>query len=39
VAVIKMGTVDLQESDKRELEKRLNQYIREIDRCMAMLNE
>lgn len=27
------------ESDKAQLEKRLNHYIREIDRCMAMLNE
>lgn len=30
---------NLDDSEKKELEKRLNQYIREIDRCIAMLNE
>jgi len=30
---------NLGESEKKELEKKLNQYLREIDRCIAMLNE
>jgi hypothetical protein len=30
---------NLDESEKKDLEKKLNQYIREIDRCIAMLNE
>ena len=30
---------NLDDSEKKELEKKLNQYIREIDRCIAMLNE
>ena len=30
---------NLGDSEKKELEKKLNQYIREIDRCIAMLNE
>lgn len=32
------GTV-MSEGEKRELEKRLGQYIREIDRCIAWLGE
>ena len=30
---------NLDDSEKKELEKKLSQYIREIDRCIAMLNE
>jgi hypothetical protein len=29
----------LEESDKKMLEKRLNQYVREIDKCIALLHE
>jgi hypothetical protein len=29
----------MSEGEKRALEKRLGQYIREIDRCIAMLGE
>jgi hypothetical protein len=29
----------MSEDEKRALEKRLGQYIREIDRCIAMLGE
>jgi len=29
----------LDESDKKMLEKRLNQYVREIDKCIALLQE
>lgn len=39
VAILKTATNNLNETDKKELEKRLNQYIREIDRCIAMLSE
>ena len=37
VAALKMATGQLADADKKDLEKRLNQYIREIDRCIAML--
>jgi predicted nucleic acid-binding Zn-ribbon protein len=37
--VAKLNDGSLNDSDKKELEKKLNQYIREIDRCIAMLNE
>lgn len=29
----------LDDSDKKMLEKRLNQYVREIDKCIALLQE
>ena len=32
-------TVQLNETEKREVEKRINRYIREIDRCIALLSE
>ena len=32
-------TVQLSETEKREVEKRINRYIREIDRCIALLSE
>jgi hypothetical protein len=39
ISLLKMATGQLLESDKKELEKRLNLYIREIDRCINMLGE
>ena len=39
ISLLKMATGQMLESDKKELEKRLNLYIREIDRCIAMLGE
>jgi hypothetical protein len=29
----------LNETEKKEVEKRINRYIREIDRCIALLSE
>jgi FtsZ-binding cell division protein ZapB len=37
LAVLRTATGKLDDSDKKELEKRLSHYIREIDRCMALL--
>ncbi len=39
VAVLKTATNNMSETDKKELEKRLNGYIKEIDRCIEMLGE
>lgn len=39
ISVLKMATGQLLETDKKELEKRLNLYIKEIDRCITMLGE
>lgn len=39
IAVLKMNTAQLNQQDKKELEKRINQYIKEIDRCIAQLGD
>jgi helix-turn-helix protein len=39
IGILKMAALQLDDTDKKELEKRLNGYIREIDRCIAMLEE
>jgi predicted RNase H-like nuclease (RuvC/YqgF family) len=39
VAVLKTATNNMSEADKKELEKRINQYLKEIDRCIEMLSE
>jgi predicted nucleic acid-binding Zn-ribbon protein len=39
VDVLKISSGDWDESDKKEFEKRLNSYIKEIDRCIALLSE
>jgi predicted nucleic acid-binding Zn-ribbon protein len=36
--LLKMNAADMNATDKREFEKRLNLYIKEIDRCIAMLS-
>lgn len=38
VTVLKLNGGEMSESDKKEFEKKLNGYIREIDRCIAMLD-
>jgi len=37
--VSKLSVNGMDGSDKKMLEKRLNQYIREIDKCIALLQE
>lgn len=37
VVILKTATNQLDEKDKKELEKRLNHYLKEIDRCINML--
>jgi chromosome segregation ATPase len=39
VEVLRVTRTAMSEGEKREIEKRLGQYIREIDRCIAMLGE
>jgi|SRR5215469_3997370 hypothetical protein len=39
VEIVKATKAAMSEEEKRALEKRLGQYIREIDRCIAMLGE
>ena len=37
--IVKASSGQLDEASKKNLEKQLNLYIKEIDRCIAMLNE
>ncbi|MBC7851626.1 MAG: hypothetical protein H7Y31_17915 [Chitinophagaceae bacterium] len=39
LSVLKIASGNLTEIEKRELEKRMNAYVREIDRCITMLAE
>jgi len=38
VSILKMGAGEMNEADKREFEKKINQYLREVDRCIAFLS-
>jgi uncharacterized protein (DUF3084 family) len=37
--ILKLSKGEMNETEKKAFEKRLNQYVREIDRCIALLNE
>jgi chromosome segregation ATPase len=39
ITVLKLSTGDMPEKDKKEFEKTLNLYIREIDKCIAYLSQ
>jgi len=38
VEILKISSGNWDESDKKEFEKRINNYIKEIDRCIAFLS-
>lgn len=37
VSVLKLSAGEMSEADKKEFEKRINGYIKEIDRCIAQI--
>jgi chromosome segregation ATPase len=39
VEILRVTKAAMSEGEKKELEKRLGQYIREIDRCITLLGE
>ena len=39
VEVLKLSSGEMNEAEKKQFEKRVNSYIKEIDRCIAMLSE
>jgi NAD-dependent SIR2 family protein deacetylase len=39
VEVLKITSGNWDETDKKEFEKRIHNYIKEIDRCIALLSE
>ena len=39
VSILKVTSGDMSEKDKREFEKKINQYIREVDKCISFLSQ
>lgn len=39
VSILKVSSGQMSEADKKEWEKRINGYLKEIDRCIALLSE
>lgn len=39
VMVLRAGTGKMDEGDKKELDKRIHGYLKEIDKCISMLSE
>jgi len=39
VDILRFSTGEMDTTEKREFEKRINAYIKEIDRCIALLGE
>lgn len=37
--ILKLTVGEMSEADKKEFEKRINSYLKEIDRCIALLSE
>jgi chromosome segregation ATPase len=39
ITVLKLGSGDMPEKDRKQFEKTLNHYIREIDKCIAYISQ
>jgi uncharacterized coiled-coil DUF342 family protein len=39
IGILKLGSGEMNERDKKEFEKKINQYIREIDKCISFLSQ
>ena len=39
ILVLKAGSGSMNDTEKKELDKKLHGYLKEIDRCIAMLSE
>ena len=39
VSILKLGAGEMNEKDKKQFEKKINLYIKEIDRCIAFLGQ
>ncbi|HRE37062.1 MAG TPA: hypothetical protein PK977_02110 [Chitinophagaceae bacterium] len=37
VSILKLSSGEMDEAEKKEFEKRINGYLKEIDRCIALL--
>ena len=39
VSILKVSTGEMNETDKKDFEKRINQYLKEIDKCITLLSD
>ncbi|MBD0368004.1 MAG: hypothetical protein ICV53_18105, partial [Flavisolibacter sp.] len=39
IAILKMAAGEMDTKDKKDFEKQINQYIRDIDKCIAHLSQ
>lgn len=39
IAILKVASGDLSDKDKKDFERKINQYVREIDKCIAFLSQ
>ena len=39
VSILKAASGEMNDADKKDFEKRVNQYIKEIDKCIGLLSE
>lgn len=39
IGILKLASGELTEKDKKDFEKKINQYIREIDKCISYLSQ
>ncbi len=39
VSILKVSAGDMNEADKKDFEKRINSYLKEIDRCITLLGQ
>ena len=39
VSVLKAAAGDMNDKDKKDFDKRINQYIKEIDKCIGLLSD
>jgi hypothetical protein len=39
ISILKLGSGEMNERDKKDFEKKINQYLREIDKCISFLSQ
>jgi len=39
ISILKVTSGEMNERDKKEFEKKINQYIREVDKCISFLSQ
>jgi len=39
ISIMKLGSAEFNERDKKDFEKKINQYIKEIDKCISFLSQ